>query len=74
MFINMGSPESERSGDRGSVEGRDWPLRMSSGQGLPKGRGVKRKERGGERSDAGGHITQQLAICKLYANQRVHKW
>lgn len=44
----MGSPESERSGDRGSVEGRDWPLRMSGREPciwarLTEGKGCKKR-------------------------------
>lgn len=48
----------------------------ASGQGLLKGRGLKRKEKGGDPSNAGVHMTQGVGhmqiVCKPRSTQEVN--
>lgn len=71
MFINMGSPGSKRSRERGSVEGAGLApedVRQRAGPTLLKGR-----EWVGAAQMLDHACPNAWAICKLHANQRVHQ-
>ena len=75
MFINIGRLSLRVRGLRVCGGPRLAPedVRESSASGgkgsLLEGRGINRKEVGGGHSDVGQHVTQLLAVCKLYTNK-----
>lgn len=70
MFINMGSPGSKRSRERGSGEGAGLApedvRQLCIWSSPTEGKGT-----GGCRPDAGPHVPHEWALCKFHANRRV---